>query len=460
MLKTSSLPSLLATIDSEYPYGPDFEKVERLSRKELDELREKRLKAQIRKAWDNVPFYRKMWKAAKVKPDDIKSIDDVRKLPVFDKSALEKSYAENPPFGDFGDLPFVRLQATTGTTGKPKPILHTYYDWHVIANLQARRLYIQGVRSDDRVQVAFQYGFFIPGFTFSEGAMKLGALVIPAGSGAVTPTVRQVEVAKDWGTTVLACTPSYALHIAEQAEQMGIDPRKELKIRITSHTAEPLPDPLRRKIEGKFGCKTYNNWGTVEIGSPTFECQEYRMHINEDAYIFEVLDRETLEPVAPGEEGVLVVTSLWKEAMPMIRYNVLDLTSFIEEPCSCGRGFRMISGIKGRVDDMFKVKGIMAYPSGFEYVMGKFPELGSEYLIEIDNPGGVDLCTLHVEYLDKKVTDVNDLKKRLEEALRGHLGFSVDVKLYPFGQLSERTMTERRVKATRVFRLLDKRKLH
>jgi len=444
--------------DIDFPYGPAFEKLEKASRKTIKEIQDRRLRAQVEKAWDRIPYYRKLWEAAGVRPEDVKTAEDVSKLPWFDKLGLQKGYQARPPFGDFGDLPFVRIQSTTGTTGKPKPILHTWYDWQVIANLQARRLYIQGVRSKDIVQVAFSYSLFIPGFTFSEGAMKLGAMVVPAGSGAVTPTIRQVELAKDWGSTVLACTPSYALYIGDQAEKMGLDPRKDLKIRITTHTAEPLPDPMRKRIEDKFGCKTYNNWGTVEIGSPTFVCPEYGMHINEDGYIFEILDRDTKEPLGPGEEGVLVVTSLFKEAMPVIRYNTEDLTYIIEEPCACGRTLRRIAPIKGRADDMFKVKGIMSFPSAFEATMGKFPELGSEYLIEVDNPGGVDVCTLHVEYIDAKTKSVEDLKARLEEGLRAGVGFSVDVKLYPFGGLTEKTSPEKRVKATRVWRLLDKRK--
>ncbi|MBI2361668.1 MAG: AMP-binding protein, partial [Deltaproteobacteria bacterium] len=236
-------------VDECYPPPPQSFTIERAPRTELDGLQDARLRALIRRAWERVPFYRRRWEAASLRPQDIARVDDLKKLPVISKKDLEDDVLAHPPFGTYqGNFPAVRVQASSGTSGNPKPIFHTQSDWNVIGNFWARRLHAQGVTEGDIVQLVFTYSLFIAGFTATEGAMKLGALVVPAGSGAVTPSERQVRLAREWGTTVVAGTPSYVLHLADVAEKGGFDLKKDFKLRITCHTAEALSEPARRAI--------------------------------------------------------------------------------------------------------------------------------------------------------------------------------------------------------------------
>jgi phenylacetate-CoA ligase len=435
-----------------YPAPPACASVQSAPRHELDRIQTAGLHALVRRAWDHVPFYRERWQRHGVRPEDISTLGDLRKLPIVGRRDFEEDLRAHPPFGSYqGDLAAVRVQASSGTSGSPTPVFHTQHDWDTIGNFWARRLDAQGVRSGDVFQVLFAYSLFIAGFTGSEGAMKLGALVVPTGSGAVTPSERQLRIAKAWGTTVFFGTPSYVLHLADVAQSMGLDPRRDFKVRLTIHTSEPLTEPARRAIEERWGVKAYDNFGSVETGAPTFECEARDgYHINEDGYIFEVLDPETLEPAAPGEDGVLVVTSLFKEAAPVIRYNLQDVTRFIDEPCRCGMTFGRIAKIRGRLNEMMKIRGVVFYPSSIETALERMPELTREYLVVLDRVGQQDRVTVRVECRPENA-GAPDLKQRFEHVLKVTTGFSIDAELVAPGDLGRALQVEERIKAKRIW---------
>ena len=438
--------------DKSYPPPPGSFRIEQAPRTELQELQNVRLKALIRRAWEHVPFYRERWKEAGLRPEDIEWVEDLTKLPVVSKKDLEDDLLAHPPFGSYqGDFPAIRVQASSGTSGNPKPIFHTHSDWSVISNFWARRLHAQGVKEGDIFQLVFTYSLFIAGFTATEGAMKLGALVIPTGSGAVTPSERQIRIAREWGVTVLGGTPSYVLHLADVAEKMGLKPRRDFRLRITCHTAEALSEPARRAIEERWGVMAYDNFGSVETGAPAFECVEKNgYHINEDGYIFEVLDPETFEPLPSGREGIVVATSLFKEAAPVIRYNMEDLSALIEGPCPCGRTFRRLGKIKGRTNEMLKVRGVPLYPAAIEEVLERFTELTREYLLILNRVGQQDRVVVQVECRPGAANDAS-LKERVERELKVATGLSMETQLLAAGELARDLKIEGRIKAKRVW---------
>ncbi len=444
----SSGPSALA---APYPGAPESLTTETAPPDVIRQLQGERLAALVRRAWDRIPFYRDRWKACGIEPGDIRTAEDIRKLPVIRKSDFEDSLRLHPPFGDYqGDFPAVRVQASSGTSGNPKPFFFTRNDWDIIARLWSRRFHAQGVREGDILQVVFAYTLFIVGFTASEGAMRLGALVVPTGSGSVTPSERQVKIARDWGVTVLAGTPSYVLHLADVAEAQGFDLKKDFRLRRTIHTSETMTEPARRAIEDRWGVSAYDNFGSVETGSPTFECEERSgYHINEDAYIFEVLDPATHETVPPGSEGVLVVTCLFKEAAPVIRYNIEDLCEFIDDDCGCGRGFRRISRLRGRLSDMVKVSGIPFYPTAVETALERLPQLTREYRVTVDRIGQQDTLTVEVE--TRPGAEAGDgIKRQLERELKVATNLTMEAVLLSPGELGRSLGVENRIKVRRI----------
>ncbi len=401
----------------------------------------------MRRTWDKVPFYGRLWETAGVDLNQIHGLADLGRLPIVRKEELEADLRANPPFGSYqGDFRAVRLQASSGSTGKPKPILHTRDDWENIVNLWKRRLTAQGVRAGDVVQIAFAFGLFIPSFTSAEAAMKLDALVIPTSSGAVTSSLRQLEIARDWGATVLGTTGGYALHLAGVAAENEMDPRKDFQIRVMYHTGEPLVEETRRRIEEIWGCKSYNNYGSVETGAPAWECKHQNgMHINEDAYIFEIVDPDSLEPKPDGEEGAVVITSLFKEAAPVIRYMIGDIAAIWPEPCPCGCPFRRLSPIRGRIDDMLKIRGAAIYPTAIEAVLRSFSQLGPEFLIVIDLHNGLDRLRIKVESGHGLSPD-HELGDKIAKAIKNSLGCNADIVVVPFGNLTRSDEVARRTK--------------
>lgn len=435
-----------------YPPAPQSATIESAPRERIHRLQEERLRALFRRTWENVPFYRNRWERHGLGAEDMRKLEDLQHLPIVSKGDLEADLVAHPPFGSYqGRYPAVRVQASSGSTGKPKPFFQTRRDWEIIANLWSRRLHAQGVKPGDIIQFVFTYSLFIAGFSGSEGAMKLGALVVPTGSGAVTPSERQVRLLSEWGATVLAGTPSYALHLADVAERMGMDPRRDFKLRVSCHTAEPMTEAARRLLEERWGVKAFDNFGSVETGAPTFECvEQHGYHINEDAYIFEVLDRETFVPVEPGRDGVVVVTSLFKEAAPVIRYNLEDISSIIEEPCPCGRTFRRLMKIKGRANEMLKVRGVPFYPTVIELVLEKFPELTREYRLIVDRDGQQDRVTVQAEWRGDTVGR-GAVRERFARELKVVTGLAMETELLPPGELTRSLRIEERVKTKRVW---------
>jgi phenylacetate-CoA ligase len=424
------------------------------SSEEIREIQNRQLRSLIERTWNQVPFYRRLWKKSGVGIKSIQGLEDLEKLPLINKKDILDSIEEYPPFGDFqGKFESIRVQASTGSTGKPKPIFQTRLDWENIATLWARRLRAQGVKPKDIVQIAFAYSLFIVGFTSTEGAMKLGATVVPTGSGAVTASERQLEIARNWRVNVLGCTGSYALRLAEVAEKMGLNTRRDFQIRIMFHAAEPLTQSMREEIEARWNCKSFDNYGSVEIGAPTFEClHQQGMHVNEDAYIFEIIDPKTLNPVPLGDEGELVVTTLVKEAAPFIRYRIRDVTSFIPAPCLCGRNLKRIKSIKGRTDEMIKIKGVSAYPTDFEVAVKNFNIFSPEYLIVVDRADYVDKVRLMVEYLGPSDRS-KEYREYLKKEVRKIVGINVEVELCGHGVLKEKLKTESRIKYKRLLDL-------
>jgi phenylacetate-CoA ligase len=414
------------------------------------------LRRMLARTWQNVEFYRRLWADAGIDPENIRSVADLPRLPIVRKQDLEADLHAHPPFGSFqGNFPVVRLQASSGSTGMPKPVLHTRADWENITSLWARRLAAQGVVAGDRVQVAFNFALFIPGFTSLEGAMKLGALAIPLGSGAVTPSIRQLELARDWGTTVMGTTGGFALHLAALAEEKGFDLKRDFNIRIMYHTGEPLVEESRQRIEQLWGCKSYNNYGSVETGAPAWECvQQNGMHFNEDAYVFEIVDPDTLQPLPDGQEGAVVITSLFKEAAPIIRYMIGDVAAIWSEPCACGCSFRRLSPIRGRIDDMLKIRGAVVYPTAIEAALRGFVMLGPEFRILVDREHGVDRLEVRIECAEATV-DSSELRERVGRAIKERAGCTAEVTIHPLGSLS---LPEEIAKRTKNRYVIDLRK--
>ncbi|OPY79112.1 MAG: Phenylacetate-coenzyme A ligase [Syntrophorhabdus sp. PtaU1.Bin153] len=429
---------------------------EKMSRDDILKFQQKRLKALLNRAWEHVPFYRRIWKEHGFSPDQVKSVEDIIKVPFITKKDIADSMVQFPPFGDYqGDFPVIRVQASTGSTGKPKPIFHTRNDWENITSLWARRLSAQGIGSKDIVQIAFAYTLFIVGFTSTEGVMKTGAMVVPTGSGAVTPSERQLQTAHDWGVTAFGCTGSYMLRLADVAKKMGFDTKRDFKVRVSFHTAEPLTEEMRTDIEKIWGCRAYNNYGSVETGAPTFECEHQDgLHISEDAYIFEIIDPVSGKPVADGEEGELVATTLFKEAAPLIRYRIGDIAAFIPGECGCGRTFRRMSSIRGRVDDMIKVKGVAVYPTDFEPSIKQSGLFGSEYLIKLWKEGQRELVKVLVDFHGEE-GDLKSSCEALSADLHKALGLRCEVEVLPRDQIEKLLDTEKRTKYKRI---LDLRK--
>jgi len=439
-------------IQTLYPGAPASAAAERASRRQLRQWQEQRLRSLYQRTWEHNAFYRNRWLEHGLRADDVRSLDDISKLPVVSKRDFESDLAAHPPFGTYqGDFSAIRVQASSGSSGNPKPFFQTRNDWNTITNLWSRRFYAQGVRAGDVFQVVFTYSLFIAGFTGTEGAMKLGALVIPAGSGAVTPSERQVRLLSDWGATVIAGTPSYVLHLADVAEGMGMELKEDFKLRIGIHTAEPMTEAARRSIESRWGIKAYDNFGSVETGAPTFECPEQNgYHINEDAYIFEVLDRDTMMPVPPGNDGVVVVTTLFKEAAPVVRYNLEDISSIVDDPCPCGRTLRRLMKIKGRASEMLKVRGVPFYPTAVEGVLETFPELTREYRLIVDRVGQQDRVTVQLERRSD-IDEINPLRERLERAFKVATGLAMNAELLSPGELTRSLKVEERIKVKRIW---------
>ncbi|MEM0203435.1 MAG: phenylacetate--CoA ligase [Archaeoglobaceae archaeon] len=425
--------------------------IERMPKKDLERIQEKKLRALVSNAYNYSPFYRKKFDELGIKPEDIKSLDDVQKLPFTKKSDLRENY----PFGMFA-VPLsqiVRFHASSGTTGKPTLVGYTENDIRVWAESLCRGLVSCGVTHEDIIQIAYGYGLFTGGLGFHYAAEMIGATALPISTG---NTARQIELMKDLGVTVIACTPSYMLYMAEFAEKMGTSIR-DTKLRIGIFGAEPWSEETRRRIEEKTGIVAYDVYGTSELSGPLFtECVERNgLHIWADHFLIEVIDPKTGERVGEGEKGELVVTTLSKEAMPLLRWRTGDITVMETEKCGCGRTHPRILRILGRSDDMLIVRGVNVFPSQVEHVLMQIPELGEHYMIILDRVENLDEMTIQVELSEKvqidKPAEILNIKKKVEEKLKSVLGVHANVELVNPGTIQR---FEGKAK-----RIIDRRKI-
>jgi phenylacetate-CoA ligase len=375
-----------------FMFDPD---VERMSRQSITALQTARLKQTLKNAYANVGCYRRKFEATGVCPDDFESIADITRFPFTLKSDLRDNY----PFGMFAvprdDL--LRLHASSGTTGKPTVVGYSKGDLDLWSNLMARSLACAGAVPGDIVHNAYGYGLFTGGLGAHYGAERLGCTVVPVSGGA---TERQVTLLEDFGANVLCATPSYALNIAEVAVGMGIDLRRA-PLRIGVFGAEPWSDAMRRDLEHRFGIAAVDIYGLSEILGPGVACECHvtraGLHGWEDHFLFEIVDPETLQPLPKGETGELVITTLTKEALPMIRYRTRDITRLDDTPCPCGRTHVRIMRVTGRDDDMLIIRGVNVFPSQVEAVLVGFPGLAPHYQIELTREGALDVMTVEVE---------------------------------------------------------------
>ena len=428
------------------------EKIECAGREEMRSLQSKRLKDTVERIYHKVPSYRKKMQEKGLTPHDIQGIDDLRKLPFTTKADLRDNY----PFGLF-TVPMseiVRLHASSGTTGKPTVVGYTRKDIQMWAEVVTRSLCMAGVHPNDIVQIAYGYGLFTGGLGLHYGSENLGASVIPISGG---NTTKQIQLMEDFGSSVLCCTPSYALNIAEVMKEQGVNPSK-LKLRVGIFGAEPWTEAMRKDIEAKLGIKAFDIYGLSEIVGPGVSCEcehQCGMHIHEDHFLPEIIDPETLEAVAPGEMGELVFTTITKEGIPLIRYRTRDLTRLIYDRCDCGRTLVRMVKCKGRSDDMLIIRGVNVFPSQIETVLLQMSEVEPHYLLIIEREGTLDTVSLLVEvqeqFFSDEVKKLQELRMKITRQLESVLGISVNVKL-----VEPKTIERTAGKAQRV---IDKRKL-
>lgn len=408
------------------------EKMETLRGKELQELQLKRLKETVTRT-QNIGFYQKMFAEAGIRPEDIKTLDDLSKIPFTKKSDLRGGY----PFG-FLAVPMNRINrihTTSGTTGKPTVVAYTKNDLNSWSELIARNLTMVGLREGDMFQNASNYSLFTGGLGFHYGAEKIGCAVVPAGVG---NTKRQIEMIQDFGVNAIHCTPSYAMHLTEVAEDMhaNLD-----SLRIGVFGAEAWSENMRRDLENRLNIKAYDSYGMSELFGPgvAFECPEQDgLHIWHDCYIVEIIDPKTGETLSPGEKGEMVVTPLVKEAMPLLRYRTGDITMLMEDDCPCGRG-QKIARLFGRSDDMLTVRGINVFPSQIEHVLKNIPEVGDQFMVYIDRLNHLDEMTIEVEInkhlFSGELSDLARLQNKIGKALHETLTLRANVQLVEPGSL-------------------------
>ncbi|MCD8261055.1 MAG: phenylacetate--CoA ligase [Bacteroides sp.] len=428
------------------------ETIECMDQESLRKIQSIRLKKIVSYVYHNTPFYRKKMQEMDLTPDDIHDIDDLVKLPFTTKEDLRDNY----PFGLFA-VPMnqiVRIHGSSGTTGKPTVVGYTRKDVATWSESLARCFCAYGADSSDIFQVAYGYGLFTGGLGAHYGAEHIGASVIPMSSG---NTEKQITLMHDFGSTVLCCTPSYALFIADAIKDSGI-PRDEFKLKAGAFGAEPWTESMRKEIEEKLGIKSYDIYGLSEVAGPGvgYEC-EYQdgTHLNEDHYFPEIVDPKTLEPVKPGETGELVFTHLTKEGMPLLRYRTKDLTALHYETCRCGRTLVRMDRILGRSDDMLIIRGVNVFPTQVESVILEMPEFEPHYLLVVDRVNNTDRMELRVEarpeYYSDEINKMLELKKKITARLQSVLGLGVDVKI-----VEPRSLERSMGKAVRV---IDNRKL-
>jgi phenylacetate-CoA ligase len=429
------------------------EEYETMPREALEAIQLKRLQTTVARVYNTVPFYKKRFDEVGVKVDEVRSLDDLRRLPFTYKDNLRDSY----PFGMF-TVPMddvVRIHASSGTTGKPTVVGYTARDIQTWSELMARTLMAGGATSGDMIHNAYGYGLFTGGLGFHYGAEKLGASVIPISGG---NTKRQVMIMTDFGPTILTCTPSYALLIAEVAEEMGVDFR-EFNFKAGIFGAEPWSEQMREEIERKLNIKAMDIYGLSEIIGPgvSVECIEAQngLHIFEDHFIPEIIDPDTEEVLPYGTPGELVFTTITKEAFPVIRYRTRDISVLYPEPCRCGRTIVRMGRVQGRSDDMLIIRGVNVFPSQIESVIMEIDGIEPYYQLEVTRESRLDTLTVKVEVNENvfsdEVKNLQNMERKLERNIKEMLSVSAQVKL-----VEPKSIQRSEGKAVRV---IDKRKI-
>jgi len=427
-------------------------KIETMPVEELRKLQLQKLREQVKHCYEDSAFYRRKFDGVGLKPSDIRTLDDLKRIPFTIKSDLKDNY----PFGMVAGKTdqIVELHASSGTTGNPIVGSYNKNDMDVWQELVARCIYTVGGRSQDIIHIAYGYGLFTGGLGLHYGAQKIGAKIVPASGGM---TQRQIKLMKDLGTTIVACTPSFMVYLAETMVQEGIDPRKDLKLKKGIFGAEPWSDKIRERIEKETGIEAYDIYGLTELCGPgvSVECEVHHgLHVWEDHFIVETINPDTGEVLPPGSEGGLVFTTLSKTCMPMLRYRTRDISRIETSKCKCGRTHSRMMRVTGRSDDMLIIRGVNVFPSQIEYAVMCFSELATQYLIVVDRPSALDTFVVKVELSEKASKDPkidkNALKGEIMKRIHIVTGISADVEIVKPGELPR---TEGKAK-----RVLDLRK--
>lgn len=428
-----------------------WQKEETMSLEEKRALQGERLIKTVNRVYNNVPFYNKKMKEIGIEPGDIKGIDDLKNLPFTTKQDLRDHY----PYGLFAApmKEVVRIHASSGTTGQPTVVGYTKNDIKMWQDVFGRCAIAYGLTDEDVVQIAYGYGLFTGGLGAHYGFEEFGATVVPISGG---NTRKQIQLIQEFGTTALACTPSYALYIGETMQNMGIDPRST-KLRVGIFGAEPWTEEMREQIESLLGIKAMNIYGLSEIMGPgvAFDCEARNgLHINEDHFVPEIIDPQTLEVLPYGQEGELVFTCITKEALPLIRYRTRDLTHLDNTPCSCGRSLVRMGRINGRSDDMLIIRGVNLFPSQVESVILKVAEVAPHYVLIVDRINNLDTVEVWVEAKEGLISDsiksIEKVEKRITNDLVSLTGLHIKVKI-----VEPKTIERSEGKAKRI---IDKRK--
>ena len=408
-----------------------WSKEETLSREEFESIQLERLQKTVERVYQNVPYYREKLKEAGIEPGDIKTLADLPGIPFTVKDDFRKNY----PFGLFASprKDIVRFHASSGTTGKPTVVGYTRKDMDTWSELIARIVTMAGVTDDDTAQIAFGYGLFTGAFGLHQGLERVGAAVIPMSSG---NTEKQIMIMKDFGTTALIGTPSYALHMAEVACEMGVDPKKDLSLKWGLFGGEGSTEAMRNEINERWGIFATENYGMSELVGPgvSGECRALSgMHISEDHFLPEIIDPNTGKVLGPGEVGELVITTITKEALPILRYRTKDITSLHYETCDCGRTTVRMAKIQGRSDDMLILGGVNVFPSQIEDVLLRIEGIGPHYQIKVFKKGYLDKIEVDVELVDANLLDsftlLENLNEKVRHDLRTVLGIEAKVNL-------------------------------
>ena len=412
-------------------------RIETMSVQDLREHQLGKLKKQVKYCYENSTFYRKKFKKSGLKPDDIKTLEDLQKIPFTVKNDLRDNY----PLGMLTVKPVdvVEIHASSGTTGNPIIGAYTAKDIASWQELMARSIHTTGGRKEDVIHIAYGYGLFTGGLGFHYGAQKIGAMTVPVSGGM---TQRQIKLMKDLGATVLCCTPSFAVYLAEAMSKAGVDPRKDLKLRIGLFGAEPWSSKIRERIEVDMGIEAFDVYGLTELCGPgvSIECSEHTgLNIWEDHFLVETIDPEMGEVLSPGEEGELVFTTLTKTGMPMLRFRTRDISVINSAKCACGRTHARMIRVRGRSDDMLIIRGVNVFPSQVEVAVMSFPELAPYYQIVVDRPSALDTFAVKLELTEKasknKKVDTDALRREIQGKIHSIIGLSAEIEIVKCGEL-------------------------